>query len=158
MCVWGGGQLNRFYAATTLALSSAVVYTRRLFTPREAFQTSVEHLPEHKTSNEYRDEITMRTRQQEITEMLKRKKSNSRTPVGPTRARTSGTNRHLKVFRPEPSYRLRTGHTGVQTKRGAKPPTVTGPTTTHAARRITPTLHQIPTHQRKTPRNRAPKS
>ena len=35
----------------------------------------------------------MRTRQQETTEMLKQKKTNSRTPMGPTRARASGTNR-----------------------------------------------------------------
>ena len=39
MCVWGGGglgggggeSLNRFYVATTLTLSSAMVYTRHLF-------------------------------------------------------------------------------------------------------------------------------
>ena len=31
----GGGGLNRFYLATTLALSSAVVYTSHLFSPRE---------------------------------------------------------------------------------------------------------------------------
>ena len=33
---------------------------------------------------------------QQITEMLKQKKTNSRTPVGPTRARASGTKRLLK--------------------------------------------------------------
>ena len=38
----------------------------------------------------------MNTRQQEITEMLKQKKTNSRTPVGPTRARASDTNRLTK--------------------------------------------------------------
>ena len=41
------GGLNRFYVATTLALSSAVVYTRHLFSPREGF-LSVLHLREHK--------------------------------------------------------------------------------------------------------------
>ena len=35
----GGGGLNRFYVATTLALCSAVVYTRHLFSPREGFLT-----------------------------------------------------------------------------------------------------------------------
>ena len=35
----GGGGLNRFYVATSLALSSAVVYTRHLFSPREGFRT-----------------------------------------------------------------------------------------------------------------------
>ena len=35
----GGGNLNRFYVATIIALSSAVVYTRHLFCPREEFQT-----------------------------------------------------------------------------------------------------------------------
>ena len=33
----GGGGLNRFYVAITLALRSAVVYTRHLFSPREGF-------------------------------------------------------------------------------------------------------------------------
>ena len=33
----GGGLLNRFYVATILALSSALVYTRHLFSPREGF-------------------------------------------------------------------------------------------------------------------------
>ena len=31
--------LNRFYVTTTLVLSSAVVYTRHLFIPREEFLT-----------------------------------------------------------------------------------------------------------------------
>ena len=35
----------------------------------------------------------MRTRQQEITEMLKQKKTNNWTPVGPTKAKASGSNR-----------------------------------------------------------------
>ena len=35
----------------------------------------------------------MRTQQQEITEMLKQIKTNSWTPVGPTRVRASGINR-----------------------------------------------------------------
>ena len=35
----GEGGLNRFYVATTLALSSAVVYTRHLFSPREELLT-----------------------------------------------------------------------------------------------------------------------
>ena len=35
---WGWG-LNRFYVATTLALISAVVYTRHLFRPREGLLT-----------------------------------------------------------------------------------------------------------------------
>ena len=34
-----GGGFNRFYMATTLALNSAVVYTRHLFSPREGFLT-----------------------------------------------------------------------------------------------------------------------
>ena len=33
----GRGCLNRFYVITTLALSSALVYTRHLFSPREGF-------------------------------------------------------------------------------------------------------------------------
>ena len=41
------GGLNRFYVATTLALSSAVVYTRHLFSPREGLLTSMQHLREH---------------------------------------------------------------------------------------------------------------
>ena len=40
----------------------------------------------------------MRTRQQEITEMLKQKKTNSWTPVGPTRARALGANRLTEKY------------------------------------------------------------
>ena len=37
---WEGvGGFNRYYVATTLALSSAVAYTRHLFSPREGFLT-----------------------------------------------------------------------------------------------------------------------
>ena len=81
------------YEATTLALSSAVVYTRHLFSPREGFLPHQCNISENIKINEYRNETTMRTRQQEITEMLKQKKTNSWTPVSPTRARASGTNR-----------------------------------------------------------------
>ena len=35
----GVGGLNRFYMATTLVLTSDVVYTRHLFSPREGFLT-----------------------------------------------------------------------------------------------------------------------
>ena len=45
------------------------------------------------------DETTMLTRQREISEMLTQKKTKSWTPVGPTRARTSGTNRHKSLGR-----------------------------------------------------------
>ena len=41
---------------------------------------------------EYRDETAMRTRHQNITEVLKQKKINSGTPVGPTKARASSNN------------------------------------------------------------------
>ena len=34
------GGLNRFYVATTLAHSSAVVHSRHLFSPREGFLTN----------------------------------------------------------------------------------------------------------------------
>ena len=79
---WGrgvveGGGLNRFYVATTLAVSSARVYTRHLFSPREGFLTHQFNISRTSKSNECRDETTMRMRQQEITEMLKQKKTNS---------------------------------------------------------------------------------
>ena len=52
-----GGSLNRFYMATTLALSSAVVYTKNLFSPRVGVPNSlVQHLREHK--NQTNTEIT----------------------------------------------------------------------------------------------------
>ena len=93
---WGGvgeGGQNRFYVATTFALSSAVVYPRHVLSPREGLLT-VQYIRENKKkSNEYRDETTMRTRQQEVIEMLKQKKTNSGTPMGLTKARVSGTNR-----------------------------------------------------------------
>ena len=72
----GEGGLNRFYVATTLTLSSAVVYIRR-----ERFLTHQCNISDNIKSNEYRDETTMRTRQEERTEMLKQKKTNSWTPV-----------------------------------------------------------------------------
>ena len=77
---WG---LNRFYVATTLTLSSAVVYTRHLFSPREEFLTHQCNISESIKIKEYRDETTVRARQQEITEMLKQTKTNSTTPVEP---------------------------------------------------------------------------
>ena len=40
--------------------------------------------PRIQKSTNYRDKPTMRTRQHETTEMLEQKKTNSRTPVGPT--------------------------------------------------------------------------
>ena len=58
----------------TLALSSAVVYTQHMFSPREGFLTHQWSISENIKSNEYKDETTVRTRQQEITEMLKQKK------------------------------------------------------------------------------------
>ena len=63
----GEAGLNRFYVATTLALCYAVVYTRHLFSPSDRFLTHQNNI----SSNEYRDETTMKTRQQETTEMLK---------------------------------------------------------------------------------------
>ena len=43
------GGFDRFYVATTLALSSAVVYTRHLFSPREGFLTHQCYISENKT-------------------------------------------------------------------------------------------------------------
>ena len=43
----GGGGLNRSYLATTLALSSAVVYTRHLDSPREGFLTHQSNISEN---------------------------------------------------------------------------------------------------------------
>ena len=61
----GEGGLNRFYVATTLALSSAVVYTKHLFSSREGFMIHQCNISENiKKSNEYRDETTLWTRQQ----------------------------------------------------------------------------------------------
>ena len=88
--------LNQFYAATTLALSSTVVYTRHLFSPREGFLTYQCNIS--KNIKSYRDETMMRIRQQEITEMLKQNKTNSWTPVGPTRARATDTNQHISEW------------------------------------------------------------
>ena len=78
--------LNRFYAATTLALSSAVVFTRQLFSPREGFLSHQYNISENKnqTSTEIKKKNkkkTTRTRQQEITGLLKQKKTISWTPV-----------------------------------------------------------------------------
>ena len=65
VCVWvgggGGGGLNQFFVATTLALSSAVVHTRRLFSPSEGFLTHQCNISENIKTSEYRDETTVRT-------------------------------------------------------------------------------------------------
>ena len=73
----------------------------------------------------------MRTRQHETTEMLE--KTNSKTPVGPTKDRASSTNQHY------PNINLRWNHdriwglaAGVQLKREAKLLIVIGLTTMHA--------------------------
>ena len=44
------GGLNRFYVATTFALSSALVYTRHLFSPREGFLTHLCNIRENITN------------------------------------------------------------------------------------------------------------
>ena len=48
---WGSWALIQLYVATTLALSSAVVYTRQLFSPRKGLisNPSVQHLRENKS-------------------------------------------------------------------------------------------------------------
>ena len=75
--------LNRFLVATTLALSSAVVYTRHFFSPLEGFLTHQCNISENikkqqqQKTNEHRDETMTRTRQQEIPETLEQKKINS---------------------------------------------------------------------------------
>ena len=56
--------------------------------PKQTFHQDIQ-----KSNDLIRDQTMMRTRQQEITEMRKWKKTNSWTPVGPTRARASSTNR-----------------------------------------------------------------
>ena len=73
--VGGGGELKRFYVATTHALSSAVVYTKHEFSPREGFLIHQRYIFENLKSYKYRDETTRKTRQQYITEMLKQKKT-----------------------------------------------------------------------------------
>ena len=87
--------LNRFYVATILALTSAAVWTHNLFSPHEGFLTHQCYISENtKKPTNYRDETTMRTRQHETTEMLEKKKTNSKTPVGPTKDRASSTDQH----------------------------------------------------------------
>ena len=72
----GEGGLNRFYVATTLAFSSAVVYIRHLCSPREGFPTHQCNISENvKKSNKYSDETTMRTRQQGKKKKTKKKKT-----------------------------------------------------------------------------------
>ena len=77
VCGWVGGGRLGFYVATTLAVSSAVVCTRFLFSPREGFLT---HQCNIKIKRIQRRKNETMTQQQEITEMLKQKKTNSWTP------------------------------------------------------------------------------
>ena len=104
--LWVAGVLvNRFYVATTPALSSAVVYTRHLFSPRERFWT-------HQCNNSENIKVKRKQRWNndenstaKITEMLKQKKQtnkkppkNSSTPVGLTRVRVSPTDLHKCLY------------------------------------------------------------
>ena len=85
------GSLNRFYVATTLAFISAVVCTRHLFSPREGFLTHQCNIFENikiKWIQRWNNDEDSTARNNW---MLKQKKTNSRTPVGPTRARGPGT-------------------------------------------------------------------
>ena len=75
----GGGGLNRFNMAETLTISLALVHMRHLF--NREFRTHQCNISENIKTNEYKYETTMKTRQQEITEMQKLKKTNSWTPV-----------------------------------------------------------------------------
>ena len=57
-------------------------YTRHMFNWYESYQTHHCNISENIKSNKYRDKTTMSIRQQEIAEMLKQRKTNSRIPVG----------------------------------------------------------------------------
>ena len=76
--MWGGGGEGNGGLKSILLghnpspLVLPVVYTKHLFS-----------LSENIRSNEYRDETTIRAPQQELTEMLQNKKTNSLTLVGP---------------------------------------------------------------------------
>ena len=48
----------------------------------------------------------MRTRQHKTTEMLEQKKTNSKTPVGPTKDRASSTNQHYPTLNFEYAFTL----------------------------------------------------
>ena len=100
------GGFNRFCVATTLARSSAVVYTRHLFSPREGFLTHQCYISENIKIKRIQKKKTMRTRHQEIPEMLK--ETQQLDSDGPDQSQNF---RHqltyLKVFRPEPSQSLR---------------------------------------------------
>ena len=66
----GRGSFNRYFVATTLALSSAVLYTRHLFSPGEGFLTHQCNISwDTKIKRIQRWNNEMRTRQQEITEI-----------------------------------------------------------------------------------------
>ena len=96
-----GEGLNRFYVATTLALISAVILTRPLFSPHEGSLTlqcnNSENIKIKRIQRWNNDEDSTARN----TWNLKQMKTNRSTAVGPTRARASDT--YLKVFRPKPS-------------------------------------------------------
>ena len=71
--------------ATTLSVGFVVVLTNNLHSPRKGFLTDQCKIFENIKSKDYSNETTMRTRQHEITEILDQKKTNSYTPVDPTR-------------------------------------------------------------------------
>ena len=56
----GGGGQNRFYVATTLALSSAVVYPRHLLSPREGLLTQQCNISEKIKKNQTNIEMKQR--------------------------------------------------------------------------------------------------
>ena len=57
---WGRGGQNRFYVATTLALSSAVVYPRHLLSPREGLLTQQCNISEKIKKNQTNIEMKQR--------------------------------------------------------------------------------------------------
>ena len=88
--------LNRFYVATTLVLSSLVVYTRHLFSPREGFLTHQCNISENieiKRIQRWNNDEDPTAKNNWNAEAKKK----SWTPEGPIRARASDTNRLIKM-------------------------------------------------------------
>ena len=73
----GVGSLNRFYVTITLALNSAVVYTKHKFYPREGFLSHQCNISENIKIKLMQRRNNDETRQKEITPKLKQKQSNS---------------------------------------------------------------------------------
>ena len=153
-----GGGLNRFYMVTTLALSSAVAYTRRLFSPREGFLTHQYNISVNikiKRIQRWNNDEDSTARNNWNTET---KESQQLDSGGPDQSQSIRHQPTLKSLQAEAVIESEARPACVQPNREAKLLTVTWLTTMHAVCCITFILYPIFIYGRQILRNWVQKS